>query len=251
MKILHYISATLLGVLCLMASCKEESILTNANDVSYLRFTKNMTKDTTVVSFKVYNEGEDAVIPIEVSINGKVQTEDLPFSISVDESRTTLDANLYVLPTDCKIRKGHLTDIIYITLKNSPELKTQTKRLALMVDETEQVRQGDRNYARAIINVTDRLFKPDWWSVNDLGSETQPENSVDWYYLGEYSEKKYQLFLMICQEDNFVYDGKDKQMLRKYSLKLKNWLKDQNEGKPEDEWIKDENDRVIEIPVAG
>lgn len=253
MKIIYSILGTLICIssLLTLTSCEEKGLMVNSNDIAYLRFGKDMTKDTTTVSFMVYNEGEDAVIPIEVSIRGKVQDADLPFTVSVDKSRTTLPDHLFELPTDCKIRKGLLTDIIYVTLKNDPMLKENIKVLALQVDEEEGIKQGDRSYARALISVTDKLFKPDWWRINDIGSLDSPSNSVDWYYLGEYSEKKYDMFLDELKKDNVVFDGKDKQVLRKYALRLKNTLKDMNAGKNEEDWVKDENEVIISVPVAG
>lgn len=45
---------------------------------------------------------------------------------------------------------------------------------------------------------------------------------------------------------------KTKQVLRKYSLKLKNTLKRLNAGKEnKEDWVKDENGLVIEVVVAG
>lgn len=252
MKIKYAIWGALVGTAGLIfTSCEEKGLLINSNDTAYLRFANDMTKDTTTVSFKMYNEGEDAEIPIEVSVSGQIQEEDLHFNVSADAGLTTLSADLYVLPTDCRIRKGLLTDTIYITLKNDPILKTETKILALQVVEADAVKQGDRSYSRALISITDRLFKPDWWSVNDAGTEDFPGNSVDWFYLGEYSEKKYQMFLDELKKDDVVFDGKDKQVLRKYSLRLKNTLKQMNEGKPMEDWVKDEYGNVITVEVAG
>ena len=48
-----------------------------------------------------------------------------------------------------------------------------------------------------------------------------------------------------------VFDGKNKQVLRKYSLRLKNTLKQMNAGKDMEDWVKDENDNVITVEVAG
>ena len=48
-----------------------------------------------------------------------------------------------------------------------------------------------------------------------------------------------------------VFDGKDKQILRKYALRLKNYLRTENAGKPREEWMKDENGVIMELPVAG
>lgn len=252
MKIRYAIWGVLVCAAGLMlASCEEKGLLLNSNDTAYLKFANDMTRDTTTVSFKMYNEGEDAEIPIEVSVYGQMQDEDLHFNISADVERTTLPANLYTLPSDCKIRKGLLTDTIYVTLKNDPMLKTETKVLALQVVEANGVKQGDRLYSRAFITITDRLFKPSWWSVNDAGTESYPANSVEDYYLGEYSETKYQMFLNELKKDDMVFDGKDKQVLRKYSLKLKNTLKQMNEGQDKEDWVKDENKKVITVEVAG
>lgn len=209
-------------------SCEEKGLMVNDNDVSYIIFAKDMTKDTTTVSFKVYNEGEVPEIPLEVSVYGKVQDKDLKFSVSVDEDRTTLPANLYELPTECLIEKGQLTGSVCIKLKNSEILSTNTLILALKIDEKEEVREGARQYSRAIVTVTDRLFKPSWWSVADTGGADTPLNSVEEYYLGIYLEDKYKMFLDELKKDDMVFDGKNKQVLRKYALKLKNTLKDIN-----------------------
>lgn len=234
-----------------LVSCEEEGLLVNDNTVSYLTFAKDMTTDTTTVSFQMYNEGVDAVIPIEVHISGKVQTEDLHFTVSIDERRTTMEPSLYELPEVCTIRGGQFIDTLYVTFKNDPSLKTQTKILALKFDEREGVRTGDHHYARALIAVTDRLFKPDWWSVNDMGTEDYFANSVEDYYLGAYSETKYRMFLDELKKDGATFDGSNRQVLRKYALRLKNTLATMNAGKPEEEWVKDENGVIITLPVAG
>ena len=85
----------------------------------------------------------------------------------------------------------------------------------------------------------------------DAGAESNPGNSVDWFYLGEYSERKYQMFLDELKKDDMVFDGKNKQVLRKYSLRLKNTLKQMNEGKKKEDWEKDEHGNVITVEVAG
>ncbi len=252
MRITYLLKGLLICVIALVViSCEEQGLLVNNNEVSYLRFISDMTKDTTTVSFKTYNAGEDAVIPVEVSIRGKIQESDLFFTISVDESRTTLPQHLYMLPNECKIRKGLLTDTLYVTLKNDPILQSENRLLALQINEDGEIKQGDRLYSRALISVTDRLFKPDWWSVNDAGTEQNPGNSAEWYYLGEYSQRKYELFLEVLKEDHVVFDGKNKQVLRKYALKLKNKLKEMNAGKEQEYWEKDENGLIITVPVAG
>ena len=235
-------------------SCEEKGLMVNDNDVSYIIFAKDMTKDTTTVSFKVYNEGEVPEIPLEVSVYGKVQDKDLKFSVSVDEDRTTLPANLYELPTECLIEKGQLTGSVCIKLKNSEILSTNTLILALKIDEKEEVREGARQYSRAIVTVTDRLFKPSWWSVADTGGADTPLNSVEEYYLGIYLEDKYKMFLDELKKDDMVFDGKNKQVLRKYALKLKNTLKDINAERAAQglgPLVDEKTQLEITVPVAG
>ena len=235
-------------------SCEEKGLMVNDNDVSYIILAKDMTKDTTTVSFKVYNEGEVPEIPLEVSVYGKVQDKDLKFSVSVDEDRTTLPANLYELPTECLIEKGQLTGSVCIKLKNSEILSTNTLILALKIDEKEEVREGARQYSRAIVTVTDRLFKPSWWSVADTGGTDTPLNSVEEYYLGIYLEDKYKMFLDELKKDDMVFDGKNKQVLRKYALKLKNTLKDINAERAAQglgPLVDEKTQLEITVPVAG
>ena len=109
-------------------SCEEKGLMVNDNDVSYIIFAKDMTKDTTTVSFKVYNEGEVPEIPLEVSVYGKVQDKDLKFSVSVDEDRTTLPANLYELPTECLKKSGYTNLIMTMNGQEAWDKLTEFKK---------------------------------------------------------------------------------------------------------------------------
>lgn len=230
-------------------SCEEQGLLVNDNSIAYLKFSKDMTKDTTNVSLRMYDTSKLAMIPIEVAVHGQVQNDDLYFNLCVDEKATTLPDHLYVLPSnaECKIRKGFLVDTVYIGLKSDAILDNQTKQLVLQFVETNSVKKGEYIYSRAIFSVTNRLLKPVWWSVLDFFEE---DNTVDLFYLGPYSEKKYLMFLDELKKDNVIFDGTNRDVLRKYSLRLKNTIKKMNEGKPKSEWVRDENG-IMEIPVAG
>ena len=75
-------------------------------------------------------------------------------------------------------------------------------------------------------------------------------SSVDQYYLGEYSKTKYRLFLKILQDnDDILFDGKDRGKLRKYALLLKYKVAEINADAEEP--LKDEYGNIIEVPVAG
>ena len=238
----------------LLISCQEEGLVVNGNDISYINFNKNLTKDTTRISFEIYplEEGMDvkiAEVPVEVVIFGKIQDKDLEFTISLDENMSTLPVSQCILPEKCIFKSGQLLDTIYVKIKNSPDLKTTTKYVALKVTAEGEVGEGVANNSRAIIAVTDRLVKPDWWDFKDMYDGQY--STVDYYYLGFYSEKKYRMFLDILREnDDELFDGKDKVKLRKYSLLLKYEVEEYNELHP-DAPLRDEKGELIEVPVAG
>lgn len=252
MKIKNFIYAAI--AMCCTAlpliSCSEESILTNSNDTSYINFEKDFTKDTTIVSFKMYKEGENARIAIPVKAFGRVLTEDLHFHVAIDEKRTTLPSDCYILPEDCVIKHDAEENFFYVELKKSPEMETKSFLLTLQVVEEGSTKQGTREYARVILNVSDMIFKPDWWSLTGASGRSD----VDDYYLGEYYEDKYLMFLDELKKDDVIFDGKNKQMLRTYSLKLKNTLKNINAERAA-QGLGPLTDRKtgieIQVPIAG
>ena len=237
----------------LLISCQEEGLVVNGNDISYINFNKDLTKDTTRISFEIYplEEGMDvkiAEVPVEVAIFGKIQEKDLEFTISLDENMSTLPASQCILSEKYVFKGGQLLDTIYVKIKNSPDLKTTTKYVALKINAEGEVGEGVATYSRAIIAVTDRLVKPDWWDLKDMDGEY---STVDYYYLGFYSNTKYRMFLEILREnDDELFDGKDKVKLRKYSLLLKYEVAEYNELHPDD-LLRDEKGELIEVPVAG
>ena len=85
--------------------------------------------------------------------------------------------------------------------------------MAIKINGEGDVKPGSYRYSKAIIAVTDRLFKPEWWAVNDRGNETYFENTVEKYYLGTYSVEKYKMFLKELIKDDVVFDGKDMQVI--------------------------------------
>ena len=107
-------------------------------------------------------------------------------------SLSTYPASQCILPEKCIFKNGQLLDTIYVKLKNSDDLKTVTKYVALKINAGGEVSEGLATYSRAIIAVTDRLVKPEWWDYKDLYDRWY--SSVDWYYLGDYSDTKYRLF---------------------------------------------------------
>lgn len=129
-------------------------------------------------------------------------------------------------------------------------MKENTKFLVIRINAAGEVSEGVVAKSRAVIAATDRLVKPDWWEYKDLYDGE--ESSVDWYYLGDYSETKYRMFLEVLRNnDDILFDGQDRAKLRKYSLELKYMVAEENEQRPADDPLRDEMGEIIEIPVAG
>lgn len=242
----------MLLLLSLLWSCNEIGLTENTNDVSYISFTKNRTKDSTAVSFKTYND--DVVrIPLEVQLNG-YYPEDTPieFTLSADLEKTTLQAGKYAFDEKYYFSPGRLKDTVYVELTNFAELKDTTLRLCVQVNESESVKRGDVDFQKAIIDVSDRLIRPEWWiTLDGLNYWGEPwYNIAEEHYLGKYSEKKYIMFLTELAKDDVQFDGKDRNILRIYSLRLKYAVQEYNDTH-DTPMMDEENDEEMTIPVAG
>ncbi len=244
----------LVGISILIA-CNEEKIMEYSGNTLYVYFAADATKDSTTFTFQAYPSGEIHV-KIPMKSNGVWLTEDREFTVSADERFTTLPSELYVLPEKCIFSKGQAEDTIEITLLNGAVLNEKTCRLMLKVDETEFVKEGDNNYSRNIILVSNKLECPQWWTVLDGGYGGTPVfNIAEYLYLGEYSETKYKLFLQMLAEDGVEFDGQDKLILKKYSLRLKRYIEEYNSDPVNiangTAPLKDENGNELVLPVVG
>lgn len=236
-------------------ACSEKDIEIFSGDVVYISFTQDASKDSSVYSFQTYPSGE-IVAEVPVRLRGHWLTEPRVFTVSADPDSTNLPATAYELPEKCEFTPGQELDTIKIKfLNNFEDLKNKSYRLFLRIDESANVKQGEKAYRKAKFYVSDKLEKPTWWSRND-GTATNYYNVVEEVYLGKYSEKKYKLFLDRLAEDNASFDGEDMLVMKKYALRLKYWLEDFNSD-PENiasgeapMWDKD-NSQEMQVPVAG
>lgn len=239
----------------IISACSEKDIMTYSGDTLYVYFAADATVDSTTFSFKAYPSGK-IHMKIPMKSNGVWLTKAREYTVSADEKFTTLPSELYVLPEKCVFPAGQSRDTIEITLLNGDLLKEKTCRLMLKVDETESVREGDDNYRRAIILVSDKLERPQWWTVWDGGYGGVPQyNIAERFYLGDYSETKYTMFLEELAKDGTEFDGQDKMVLKKYSLRLKYRIEAFNK-EPENiasgkAPLKDEKGNELVIPAVG
>ena len=241
--------------MCVISACSEKNVMEYSEDTLYVYFAADATADSTTYSFKAFPSGE-IHMKIPMKSNGVWLTKEREYTVSADEEFTTLPSELYVLPEKCIFPAGQAQDTIEIVLLNGDLLKEKICRLMLKVDETELVREGDDKYSRAIILVSDKLERPQWWIVWDGGYGGVPQyNIAEHLYLGEYSETKYTMFLEELAKDGGEFDGQDKMILKKYSLRLKYRIEAFNNdpdniasGKAP---LKDEKGNELVIPAVG
>ena len=138
-----------------LGACSKEEIKLYSGETVYISFVKNSTQDSAVYSFKTYPEGE-IVAEIPVQIHGAYLTEPRKFTISPTDS-TTLPATAYELPMACEFTPGQDVDTIRVKFFNNfDELDNKSFRLFLKIDNSESVKQGDRDYQVAKFYVSDK-----------------------------------------------------------------------------------------------
>lgn len=216
-------------------SCKKEAMeVYNAGH--YIQFTASLA-DTTNLSFFFYPGKDEVTLALPLRLVGKMPEGNLQYELKVDAKVTTAEAKHYSLPASFEFRQGLAIDTAYLTIKNSPELATNTYLLAIDIGGTNDVKPGQTTYARRIFRINDMVTKPSWWDSN-----------MDRFYLGVYTERKFRKFM----EFTGVGDLSEKSDTEKTELikRFKYYLiqmKDAGTPVLED----DGSDMLSTIPIAG
>ncbi len=171
--------------------------------------------DSINISFFFY-KNDVIQYPLEVALTGQLLSEDTPFKVVADKGKTTLPESLYELPDFFYFRKGLIKDTIYVTLKNDSILKDKRYDLKLDIVEQGKILTHNGKNASRLLLISDIVEKPFWWV----------ENPVEWYYLGEFSRKKYELFMEVTGAEALNLD--DLSEARLLTLEFQHWLDKQN-----------------------
>ena len=228
-------------LLIVVIACSKKNIETWQGE-HYVYFTEkeslfygndeSISSDSINVSFFFYIN--DVIqYPLEVALTGQLLEEDTPFKVVADKEKTTLPENLYEIPDYFIFGKGQVKDTIYITLKNDPILKMKRFDLKLdIVKEGDILTHKGKNASR-LLKVSDIVEKPDWWL----------ENPIEWYYLGEFSAKKYKKFMEVTGAESL--DLNNLAEARLLTLEFQHWLDSQ------DPKILDEDGNEMSTEIIG
>lgn len=230
----HLTYILLFFLACIFNACSEDAIDTYS-DANYLQFTKYL-KDSTLFSFLGLPNDDQAVFGLEVRLIGLPSDKDRVYKVEVMDEFTDAPTGTYILPTESILKAGKTVDTCFIVLKKTAELSQRSRRLTIRLVETKDFKLGQSDRIAAIINVTNVLSKPTWWS-----------STIDKTWLGEYSDKKYELFIQV--NDGLVnLDTSDPHLVRNSTIKLKNYLK---KMKDQGQTIYDENGQEVLVAYIG
>lgn len=222
----------IITLICLY-SCEEAKFATYEAD-NYVQFT-NALKDSTIISFTYYPGKDELLLPLPVEMSGHLVTQNLEYKVVVDkELSTAVEGTHFELPTSMNIKASAVSDTCWLKLKKTPEMKTEEFRIVLRMVDSESLLRGPLSNSIAIVRVNDKLTKPDWWN-----------NNVKAYYLGVYSDKKYQLFIEVTGKADLT--GIPDSELRTYALQFKYWLAEQ---KAQGNTIREDDEKQTEMTVA-
>lgn len=215
-KLRHYYYIIFFA-LVIMTSCKKDDIMNYEGD-NYIQFAKNY-EDSSLFSFLSFPNDDQAVVPIPVELVGRPGDKDRTYKISVLKSATTASDANYSLPASFTLKANKVADTAWITLKKTPELSIKPVKLVLKIEPSDDLKVGQIDHTLSILYISNVIARPDWWDDN-----------VEGRFLGEYSDKKYKLFILVTGVSDLTDANQDQ--IRSYTIMFKNYLlKEKDEGR--------------------
>ncbi len=204
--------ATGLLMIC-MPGCRKSEIMTYRSG-QYLQFGVNV-EDTTEFSFLFHPGVQSFDFPLPLEVSGAPLPSDAEYRIVVDtEHSTAIEGTHFTLPasSDMVFRTGHVKDTCHLTLLRKPDMQTSTFRIVLRIERNGNFEVGQRDYLVNVLKVSDKIAQPAWWN-----------DRVEQYYLGGYSDKKYQLFMDVTGTGDLT-DWNDSR-IRAITMDFTNYLR--------------------------
>lgn len=244
MKATRYI-LLLMVTLMTVSSCKEDDLMLFGDEhhIYFDKFYKDAvapgkeTADSTLASFFFEKDNVNVIeAKLVVHVTGKLLDKDRRFGLRVIPEMTTATADEYQIPEYYIFRANNVSpeaknqsDTIAVKMHRSARLKDMPHGVTLCVElvPMDDLQLGQTERTRAIINLTRDAIRPDWW-----------DKEVTSVLLGEYSSKKYKLFLThVDFNASLNADMLKNETYKAYELvrKFKKWLIEHpDEAKEED-----------------
>lgn len=225
---------SMLVVLLAFSSCTENDLMVFGDEhhIYFDKFYKDAVKpgketaDSTAASFFFVADGVNEIeAKLVVHVTGKLLEHDRKFGLKVIPELTTANPDEYELAEYYVFRSHNVSkgaknqsDTIGVKMLRSDRLKDMPYGVRLCVElvPMDDLQLGQSERIRAIINLTRDAVKPDWW-----------DEEVTSILLGNYSSKKYKLFLEhIDKTASLNGDMLKYETYKAYDLvrKFKKWL---------------------------
>lgn len=201
--------------------------------------------DSTTMSFFFFPDGTHTIqASLVVCLSGPLLESDASFKLKVDEDATTANSSEYTIANEYVFHANNIAenadrvlDTINIDLHMSDRLSGLENGVKLVVELIPNDRLGVGQYERTKANIiiTTKASKPEWWTKEVTKS-----------LLGEYSQKKYKLFLNNVDTNaemslDLIENRADKAI--DLALRFKDWLNNQDPA------ILDEDGSVMTVTI--
>ena len=231
------------AILCLLvigfASCKEEGFdLFTKGDGCYVSF---VNSETDTINFSFFSTGPKYDYPVVLQYVGVPEPEGgkaKSYSIKVVDSLTTMDMAYVELPTNLTFQPWSLYDTIYVHLEKYAALDQEDANghmpvvtLCLELQAGDELQLGDRGYRRITFKISNEITQPAWWN-----------NTVKNNLLGNYTKKKYLLFLEVIEPD---LSDTSLQNIQEWAIQFRRYLESQ------DPPIYEEDGTLMEVKVEA
>ncbi len=233
MKRFHPFELAVAALLLFIFSCKKDEIMLY-NDNSYIQFTRDYA-DSSVFSFLALPDQNEARVPFAIELLGKPENRDRQYKISVFDELTNAPQANYSLPETFTLKANQTVDTAWITVRKTPEIAVKPVKLTLRIEDTPDFKIGQTDYSVNIVYISNVIARPDWW-----------DDTVEGRFLGDYSDKKYELFIQVTGVSDF--DQNDQNLLRTYTIMLKNYLlKEKDAGRT----VYEDNGSEMTVALIG
>lgn len=162
----------------LFASCSEQDLDMFDSATAYINFvtptkikegTIDILEDTgdNVFIYSFGKETEDVkshTYKIIVQIVGPAVDYDRPYDFTLVQDETTASESMYSIQSDKVIKKGFLTDTIYLKLNREPVLQKEWRDITLSLLPLEHFKKGMPYKQTVTLHFADMMFEPEWWS---------------------------------------------------------------------------------------
>lgn len=220
----------------LWSACSEEDVKAYSSG-SYIYFNKSIN-DSTVFSFAYEPELTEGVVSLKLNTISNLENYDRAFSVKfLAEESTAQEGRDFTYSANELIVKAN-DSIAYMTIdvKKNKSFEGSSVKAIFEISPNEHFEQGLLKNRKAKVVISDKLSQPAWWDSWHKSSG-----------LGEYSDKKYALFIQEMKVYDLTLDedggSMDYYTMRGYVLMFKYWLVEHPQ--------KEEDGSDMIVPIIG